>query len=61
MTEFRDVHIVIIDEHNTTKCLFVNYVELKGNLFCYKTKEAWITMPLERLIKIKSKEGPKND
>lgn len=45
--------IVILDENNQEKGLFVSELILNETWLKYKTKDNWITIPISRVVKIK--------
>ena len=49
--------IVILEEKNIEKNMYVEELEINTNTFSFKTSGNWITMPLSRLIKIKEGAG----
>lgn len=45
--------IVILDENNKEKSLYVKELIINDSWISYKTSENWITIPTSRIIKIK--------
>ena len=52
--------IIINDEGNKEKVMSVDFLEIDNILFTYPTKENLISMPINRLIKIKEERKKEN-
>ena len=57
----KNCSIVILDEKEIEKALYVEELIINSTTFSYRTSGNWITQPISRLVKIKEKLGGRNE